>query len=155
MVVAILLGILLVPPSRADLRESAADLVPPRAEISHQGENTGSELVSGQYFASVAFTRAGVTSDELEGQALAQAQLTGWEVVRVDTRPNARETWLRRGTMTAELFIPFDWSEGEFHVYEDRRATFTRVAVLAVGAPTAVLAGAALISYWRQRRASA
>jgi hypothetical protein len=143
---ALLGGVLLIPPSREEHREAAVALVPPDAEITDLGENTGSELVSGQYFASATFSADGISSKELNSRSIENALRAGWEVTRVDEGPNARETWLRRGVLVAELFIREERVEGEWHVWEDRGATRGRLLAVVIAAPLVVMVGSMSIS---------
>lgn len=126
------------------------------SNLTDQGENTGSELVSGQYFASVDFAADGMTSDELDALAVDNAVRSGWEVARIDEFPYGfpygRETWLRCGTLVAELHISLERVEGEFHVREDRSATFGLVVFLVGVAPVALLTTVALVSLVKDRR---
>jgi hypothetical protein len=143
---ALLAGVALIPPSRDELRQAARALVPPSATTTDLGENTGSELVSGQYFASADFAANAPTSEELNSSAIEHAVQMGWEIIRVDEGPYARETWLRRGMLIAELFVPDERVEGEWHVREDRGATRGAVLAVVIAAPVVVVAGSVLVS---------
>lgn len=143
---ALLAGVALIPPSREELRQAAVALVPPGAATTDLGENSGSELVSGQYFASADFAANALTSEELNSSAIEHAVQMGWEVIRVDEGPYARESWLRRGMLVAELFVPEERVEGEWHVREDRGATRGAVLAVVIATPLVVLAGSVLVS---------
>lgn len=93
-------------PSRGDIRAAAREFVPDGAEITHEGENTGSSLVSGTYFAVIDFDGGAPDREGLVNAAEALAQEHGWTFLDAQEFEGATELNFGRDGILADVSIP-------------------------------------------------
>lgn len=151
-IIALLLAVRFIPPSHADLRRIALELVPPGTQVTDVGENTGSELISGQYHVTAMFVALDVASDDLYANSRTHAEAEGWRIVETQIGPGGWDTQLERLGLSGRLFVNKIRPRGDAMVLEDRELTGRVIGGAFLGAPLMVLLGAAVITRARAGR---
>jgi hypothetical protein len=136
-------------PSHRDMWEAAADLVPARAAVTNETENTGSGLIVGSYFAVVEFEAPGTTASQLLDDAVANAEQLGWSTSDEPTSFGAATiSMATRGGLKAEIrAVAPDSLVGSVQVGRDEDALLRQRIVLVVAG-----AGLAVLSVYGVRR---
>lgn len=89
-------------PSRAEMRQFAAALVPPDAALTDLAELSGPELLVGRYEAVAHFDTKGAPVDRISDLLLAHARAEGWTHVQTENLPGGDiQRWVRQDVAAA------------------------------------------------------
>jgi hypothetical protein len=89
--------------------EIARSLAPPETTIREVGENAGSQMIVGDYFAIVDVDDGGLGADGLLAAIAAHADAEGWVLIDTEELPGGTRLTYSRDGLQATITV-FEWS---------------------------------------------